>query len=217
MKRVGIVVIVTITSLFLATPAKADIYIDYSYTYNALDDTLTSSYSGAIVDTFDTGRPGWTYTTGNGGIVSGSLESRYAAPFNSAVMSEPDSTDYYSTGNTYVEVDFGGATYDYLGLFWGSVDTYNSIELLMNNEVVKLISGEYILLMNEAEGGDRSAPETNLYVNFYNLPDFDAVRFISTRYAFEFDNLAVANAPLPGALLLGMLGLSAAGIKLRKM
>jgi len=60
---------------------------------------------------------------------------------------------------------------------------------------------------------------TNLYVNFYNLPEFDAVRFLSSGWAFEFDNLAVGltPVPVPGAVLLGVLGLSIAGIKLRKL
>jgi hypothetical protein len=39
---------------------------------------------------------------------------------------------------------------------------------------------------------------------------------VSEQYAFEFDNLAAGVVPVPGAVLLGMLGLSIAGIKLRK-
>jgi hypothetical protein len=128
----------------------------------------------------------------------------YTVPVN--VSSTPQSTMLY----------FNGATYDYLGLFWGSVDTYNTFEFFNAGSLVATFTGQDITNPSPANG-NQAAPSTNLYVNFVDIPTFDAVRFTSTSYAFEFDNLAVGNAvPVPGAVLLGMLGLGAAGLKLRR-
>jgi len=67
--------------------------------------------------------------------------------------------------------------------------------------------------------GDQSDDATNKYVNIFLTGGtvFDTAVFQSNQYAFEFDNLAVGVVPLPGAVVLGMLGLVAAGRKLRKM
>jgi hypothetical protein len=215
-----------------------DISINYNYILDA-DGVMTTPYSSPIVETFNnyfvTGfdQP-WTWSY-DGHVVTGTdpgMPKRYAAPYNNAAMSGPDSTPYYAVpetvpGNPQIndswyrtEVNFNlpeGEHYDYLGLFWGSVDTYNTFEFLLDGVVVKSFDGEIITVAGPANG-NQAAPYSNLYVNFYNLPDFDAVRFISTSYAFEFDNLAVGlnPVPVPGAVLLGILGLGIAGMKLRR-
>lgn len=214
MKRMSIIALCC-TVLFVGN-ASAVITWDFNYT-TAGDGTLTTPYSGAIVDNYDSGRPGWNYS-GNFDIVSGS-SSTYAAPYNSTLMlSGPDATDYLTTPKdgtqNWSTVYFNRNTYNYLGLFWGSIDYYNQIEFLNNNTVVASYTGTQILNPNPANG-DQSAPSTNLYVNFYNVPDFDTVRFTSTYYAFELDNLAVI--PVPGSLLLGMIGLGALRLKFRRL
>ncbi len=218
MKKISIIILCYSALCISSASTKGDMHVNYNYVM-AADGTLTTSYSGAIVDTFDSGRPpGWVYdtgTTGNGSIISGSVTGQYAAPYNSSLMSGPDNTNYYTTGNTSVIVDFGGAEYDYLGLFWGSADGYNLIEFLNGESVVSAWTGQDAVSPYIANG-DQDASSTNLYVNFYDVPGFDAVRFTSYNYAFEFDNLAVTHAPIPGAVLLGMLGLSIVGVKLRR-
>jgi hypothetical protein len=224
MKRMFFVVLCC--SLLYVGEASAIITIDYNYVYNSGDGTLTTPYSNAIVDNFDSGRPGWTYSD-NGTIRFGSVSGLSASPWID-ITSSADSTYYYAVPTDKdvsplsSTVDFGGATYNYLGLFWGSIDEYNQIEFLNNGTVVT--NGTW-------KGGDLPAPSvangawegasSNLYVNFYGVPDFDAVRFTSfdgyggsSPYAFEFDNLAVI--PAPGALLLGLIGLGTIRLKLRK-
>lgn len=246
MKRKLIFTICLLVVLSISSvPSSGDIYINYDYKL-AADGTMTTPYDTLLIETFNsvTTMPNgldqpWTWS-GDGAIRLGSDAGdpmKYAAPYNEDIMlSGADATQYYSvpemipvdyepgsqpTGDWYwSQVNFNlpaGETFDYLGLFWGSVDTFNTFEFLNGTDVVASFGGEIITVAGPANG-NQSAPYSNLYVNFYDLPDFDAVRFLSTQYAFEFDNLAVGvnPIPVPGAVLLGMLGLSIAGIKLRK-
>jgi len=221
--------------------ANAD--INFLYAMDA-DGTLTTPYNSApygwpglvTVDNFDSDRPGWTWGIApddNGAIVKGDQfdgsTKIAAAPFNNDLMSGADATYYYTVPEDLSDkprtsmVYFGGATYDYFGLFWGSVDNYNTIEFLDYDygthtwSVVADYTGSEVIYPSAANG-NQTAPYSNLYVNFVDIPVFNAVRFTSDpHYAFEFDNVAVGNqVPVPAAVLLGFLGLSAAGIKLRK-
>jgi hypothetical protein len=238
MRRKLLMTICLLGVLYISsTPVLGDVYIGYGYQM-ALDGTMTTPhdyYPILEVETFNNvttmpsglDQPQWKWS-GNGAIRLGSdpgTPQRYAAPYNSDLMSDPDATQYFSvpedmigeveTDWNWAMVEFGDVEYDYLGLFWGSVDTFNTFEFLLDGQVVETFTGSIITDPNPANG-NQSAPYTNLYVNFYNLPKFDAVRFSSDQYAFEFDNLAAGVVPVPGAVLLGMLGLSIAGLKLRK-
>ncbi len=234
MKKISIVVIFCAALCLSGTSAKADpFYYNYSYKLAGDGSNLTTPYNWAIVETFNNAAPDqpWTWS-GYGQIVSGSNlvqyggpEPYYAAPYNKDLMSSRDQTFYYATpialeeGQEWAMVDFGENKYNYLGLFWGSIDTYNTFEFLnteLADPVVMTLTGDDIAI-GDANGNQRAAGQ-NLYVNFYNLPVFNAIRFTSTYYAFECDNLAVGvtPTPVPGALLICLLGLSVAGIKLRK-
>ncbi|MBN2589885.1 MAG: hypothetical protein JXA96_08475 [Sedimentisphaerales bacterium] len=224
MKNLVLILLLCSALCLVASPVKANIY-NYDYSL-AADNTLTTSNSWAIVDTFDSEPPtGWTYT-GNGTIREGSKEGRYAAPYNDLIMPEADITKYFAVpediadGATVddltADVSFGGNEYNYLGLFWGSGDLYNSIEFYNGEMLVASYTGNQIF---DPANGDQLSSSTNKYVNFYLTQNFNMVRFISEGYAFEFDNLAVGttyNTPVPGAVLLGLIGLGFAGRKLRK-
>ncbi len=156
-------------------------------------------------------RPGWTY---NGGAITNGSNGDYAAPYL-------DITKYYTVDSPSIQagssatVSFGGARYNYLGLYWGSADQYNKIEFLNGANTIATFLGTAIA---SPANGDQSVSATNKYVNFYDVPDFDGVRFTSSSPAFEFDNLAVGveTVPTPGAVLLGLLGLTIAGVQLRR-
>ena len=211
--------IATITAVFVFVGmcGFASAYtIGYDYALEG-SNNYTSNYTGAIVETFDTTTPLWNWT-GSFNIVSGSVSGQYAAPFG---VSSADSTYYVTvpTGQSSGFADVSlGATYNYFGIWWGSVDDYNTLSFYKNGSEVASFGGSSIA---PPADGNQVSNSTNLYVNLYDLPDFDAFRMTSTSYAFEADNIAVGTAPVPepSTILLlgsGLLGLGWYGRKRKK-
>jgi hypothetical protein len=220
MKKLIMILVGVALTFALASPAMAN--LSWNYVYADGDGTsLTSPYPGAIVDTFSGTRPGWTYT-GNAVIYTGDVSGKASAPW-SVPDNAKDDTPYLAipevTPNPYVTVDFGGGSYNYLGLHWGSMDAYNQIEFLSGGSVVETIAGDDVWLGGPA--GGQTIPETNAYVNIFSTSAFDAIRITSfgqpgypgtsAPYAFELDNLAVAVIPAPAAILLGSIGVGLVG------
>lgn len=198
--------------LILCGAGYAGAGITYEFALDA-DGVLTTAHDFAIVENFTDHPSDWTWT--GGAVVTGTVSGQHAAPFNSAFMSAADATPYGtvpapgSGPSGSATVHFDGAQYNYFGLFWGSIDAYNTLEFLNDDSVVASYTGSDI---TSPANGDQQAPSTNEYVNFWSLPLFDAVRFTSAQYAFEVDNVAVGNTiPAPGAILLGTLGTGLVG------
>jgi len=216
MKRLLFIIVVC---AFMAMPAMAD--LSFSHAYADGDGTsLTCPYPGAIVDTFSGVRPGWTYD-GNYDIRSGDLGGIASAPWSEPDLAK-DNTPYLavpgeaSATDPFVTVAFGAGDLYYLGLHWGSMDDYNMIEFLSGGptgSVVGTITGDQVWI-GTGPSGAQAILQTNQYVNIFSTRAFDSIKITSTSYAFELDNLAIV--PVPGAVLLGILGLSAVGLKLSK-
>ncbi len=211
--------IVTIAALmvFVGLCGFASAYtFDFAYTPDGNE--FTSSYTGAIVETFDNDSLLWTWT-GDYSVVNGSLSGAYSAPTGVSIKDESDYvTVPFLSAPGAVTVTGLGADYNYFGLWWGSVDDYNTLEFYKGTTLVETIVG--LDITNPADG-NQSAPSTNLYVNFYDLDNFDSFRMVSTQYAFEVDNIAVGSAPVPEPstfLLLGggLMGLAWYGRKRKK-
>lgn len=169
------------------------------------------------VITFDAGlEPGVTLTGGQ--IVSGSSAGKYAAPAG-------DTTAYLAVGANGAETavltfaDFlGGRNVSQFSFYWGSIDRFNSLELLSR-------TGAVLYSLNGAglppATGDQLSAQTNRRVTF-TLTGADAelggLRVSSTRPSFELDTIsfAVAAVPEPGTWALMVFGFGAMGAALRR-
>lgn len=177
----------------------------------ALDGSvLTTPEAGATVYDFNDGLKPAGYS-GDGGIVSGSVGGQYAAPAG-------DTTNYLSVaiGSASGTEVFLGGDYNYFGLYWGSIDTYNTLAFYNNGSLVVELDGADVIAAG-ATFGDQIAPGANRYVNIYLGTDvFDEIRFTTTSFAFESDNHAFAKVSEPATLALIGAGLLGFGLARRR-
>ncbi len=99
------------------------------------------------------------------------------------------------------------------GLYWGSVDIYNTLTFYNGSNVVYTANGATVLPAVGSDNGTVSA-----YVEFSSLPQFTSVVLTSSQNAFEVDNVvaAVPEASTWVMMLLGFVGLGAAGYTSRR-
>lgn len=151
--------------------------------------------------------------TPDGKVTTGSSSGFYAAPYLSNnngypfndFTNGPDTTRYLSTGLGTVTLAMPGLE-KYIGLLWGSVDTYNTLRLFNGNTLVGTVTGSDV---TASANGDQGINGT-YYVNITSTLDFNKVVMSSSQYAFEFDNVSYSETiptPEPSTMLIASSGL----------
>lgn len=172
------------------------------------DGVLNTSVAGATTVTFDNGTcAGYASCGGDLILTSGSASGLYAAPAG-------DTTGYVSVPNPSVTTQTAtfslGGTADYFGLFWGSIDSYNSIAFYLNNVLVASFSGSDIV--GSSANGNQISYTSNRYINFdFGSSLYDTVTLTSHGFAFESDNHAFRKSTSvtePFTLVLFAMGLA---------
>ncbi|MBE9034862.1 Npun_F0296 family exosortase-dependent surface protein [aff. Roholtiella sp. LEGE 12411] len=152
------------------------------------------------------------------GIVQGSVGGQYATPFGntSKFLTISPKNDKVS-GNDFagnsgdVTISFAQSL-DYFGFYWGSIDTYNFVDVYSKGNLLRTFSGADV--PGAPANGEQSGSTNNVYVNL--LADtskgetFDKVVLRSTGRAFETDNHSYRLASVPESS--STLGLLAFGI-----
>jgi hypothetical protein len=173
---------------------------------------LSPSDASATVLTFDELQVGVLLTyqfdggtlTGSGAIEDTSLVGKFAQPAGHAGNYL---TVSYPAAAGAVQFVFSTPE-NYFGLYWGSIDAYNSITFRKDGEDLATFSGIDIgNLAGLLWDGSWQAASSNRYINFYTGANFyDEVVLNTTNYGFEVANIAFGDPPVgvpePGSLIL---------------
>ncbi len=155
------------------------------------------------------------FSTPNGSpaVVKGSKDGQYATPAgdDSNFLTISPTTSNVIGNTSEVDLNFTQSL-DYFGLYWGSVDAYNSIDFYSGNKLLKTFTGKDVPGTNAA--GDQHNTPDNVFVNFFADKNemFDKIVLKSTAPAFESDNHAYRVASVPeSSSMLGILAFGALG------
>jgi hypothetical protein len=215
--------------LMLAAGGASAYTINYNFaTPLPVNGGYSSPYSGVQVETFDSPLL-WNWT-GSYSIRTGSTSGVAAAPAFMNPLSTADATKYIAvpfpnaTGTATATQTLAvlGDTFNYFGLWWGSIDGVggglginNVLSFYKDGNLVQTVTGDEVIQPLIASGSWTSS-DNNRYVNILGLPEFDAFALTSIGRAFEADNIAVGTVPEPSTILLLGAGLGGLALCRRK-
>ena len=132
-----------------------------------------------------------------------------------------DTTNYMSIlGGKSETLTFSG-TQNKFGLYWGSINSYNSIAFYLGNSAtpfLTLFGNTLNAVPALGFNGDQSGALTNAYVTFTGL-SFDKIVLASSGNSFEFDNISYGNVgpvPEPSTWAMMLLGFAGLGFVYRR-
>jgi VCBS repeat-containing protein len=131
--------------------------------------------------------------SGHAGFVNGSSVSASAAPFMGPGVVDP--TNYLSIGAGGTETIKFAQDQNAFGLYWGSVDSYNTISFYHGMTLVASYTGADVSPLFPT--GNQGSFSSNGYVEFAGLSPFDKVVLGSSSNAFEIDNISAGTVPAP--------------------
>jgi hypothetical protein len=175
-------------------------------------------YSGPFTLNFDGTDPAGFYNPANVFTGNDANPQTRAAPVGS-------SGSYFSVGPTagsprVIELS-SFASIGTISFLWGSIDTYNSLQLLnAANGVMATFAGNNV--PGASNFGNQSSPLSNRLVTLTftgaERQAISALRLTSTQNAFEIDSLTVGVVPEPAtwAMMIGGFGLVGAALRRRR-
>ena len=149
-----------------------------------------------------------------GGTIKNTSDGTGAQPFGST--GSYASVNPNMTGNLNLS-SFGDI--DWISFIWGSIDTYNTLEVLdAKGGVLASFTGTTVIA---AANGDQSNPATNRLVKLTfteaDRSNVNSLSFRTTSPAFEFDKVAISAAvPEPTTWMLMLMGMAGIGFSMRR-
>jgi hypothetical protein len=134
-------------------------------------------------------------------LVTGSSSGQWAAPyfsgdtaaaFGETPTSGQDASQYLAVkGGGSATINFGSSQ-QYLGLLWGSVDTYNTLSFYNGSTLIGSITGSQVAASANGDQGQNGT----YYVNINSSTAFNKIVITSSQNSFELDDVAVSTTPL---------------------
>ena len=207
MKRSSWTGLIAAAGLLISASANAAIVVTTGGAPAGDGSNLVSSFAPTTYN-FDT-----TFATFTGDpvlLTSGTNPGLNAQPFN-------DTTGYASVGTIVTPASdaltLPAGPINYIGLYWGSIDTYNAITIA-DGTGTHTVDSAHFSVLNPANGDQGLFGSA--YVNIFDSSNIISVAFSSDKKAFEFDNLTLAAVPEASTwamMILGFLGLGFLGYR----
>ena len=204
MKRASAMIGFAAAAAILASTAASAAVVNVTVGGTSLAGEGQISSLAATTYDFNVGPSPFTSVSPAGTLLyTGSASGQNATPFG-------DTTQYASIGTSATPQSatlLVSSFANYLGLYWGSIDTYNNILITYTDATTDSVNSILYGLLSPSNGDQ--GLNGSKYVNIFTDKAIASVTFSSTQKAFEFDNVSIAAVPEPSTwamMILGFLG-----------